>query len=408
MIIQTRWVSVAQQNMEIEHKMIYTIQTLNHISNKGLELLPSDKYQIVDETDAPDAILLRSFKMHDMDIPASLKAVGRAGAGVNNIPLDKMSDAGVVVFNAPGANSNAVKELVIAGMLMACRNLIPANRFAEGLQGDDNEIHKQVEAGKKNFAGFELPGRTLGVVGLGAIGVLVANAAKALGMNVIGFDPRITIDHAWKLSADVKAAESIEELLQQSDFITFHVPLIEATKHLINAETLQMMKDNVVILNFARDGIVDDEAVVAALESGKVYSYVCDFPSNLLKDNPRVVALPHLGASTREAEENCAIMVANQVRDYLENGIILNSVNMPNVKLERKGVARIAMIAKNVPNMLGQLSHILGKANINIIHMRNDSKDDFAYTLVDVESDVPDTIVTELQAINGVIRVRVL
>ena len=388
--------------------MTYTIQTLNNISNKGLELLPSDKYQIVDETDAPDAILLRSFKMHDMDIPASLKAVGRAGAGVNNIPLDKMSDAGVVVFNAPGANSNAVKELVIAGMLMACRNLIPANRFAEGLQGDDNEIHKQVEAGKKNFAGFELPGRTLGVVGLGAIGVLVANAAKALGMNVIGFDPRITIDHAWKLSADVKAAESIEELLQQSDFITFHVPLIEATKHLINAETLQMMKDNVVILNFARDGIVDDEAVVAALESGKVYSYVCDFPSNLLKDNPRVVALPHLGASTREAEENCAIMVANQVRDYLENGIILNSVNMPNVKLERKGVARIAMIAKNVPNMLGQLSHILGKANINIIHMRNDSKDDFAYTLVDVESDVPDTIVTELQAINGVIRVRVL
>ena len=394
--------------MEIEHKMTYTIQTLNHISNKGLELLPSDKYQIVDETDAPDAILLRSFKMHDMDIPASLKAVGRAGAGVNNIPLDKMSDAGVVVFNAPGANSNAVKELVIAGMLMACRNLIPANRFAEGLQGDDTEIHKQVEAGKKNFAGFELPGRTLGVVGLGAIGVLVANAAKALGMNVIGFDPRITIDHAWKLSADVQGAESIEELLQQSDFITFHVPLIEATKHLINAETLQMMKDNVVILNLARDGIVDDEAVVAALESGKVYSYVCDFPSNLLKDNPRVVALPHLGASTREAEENCAIMVANQVRDYLENGIILNSVNMPNVKLDRKGAARIAMMAKNVPDMLGQLSHILGKANINIIHMRNDSKDDLAYTLVDVESEVPDDIVAELKALDGVIRVRIL
>lgn len=394
--------------MEIEHKMTYTIQTLNNISNKGLELLPSDKYQIVDETDSPDAILLRSFKMHDMDIPASLKAVGRAGAGVNNIPLDKMSDAGVVVFNAPGANSNAVKELVIAGMLMACRNLIPANRFAEGLQGDDTEIHKQVEAGKKNFAGFELPGRTLGVVGLGAIGVLVANAAKALGMNVIGFDPRITIDHAWKLSADVQAAESIEELLQQSDFITFHVPLIEATKHLINAETLQMMKDNVVILNFARDGIVDDEAVVAALESGKVYSYVCDFPSNLLKDNPRVVVLPHLGASTREAEENCAIMVANQVRDYLENGIILNSVNLPNVKLERKGVARIAMMAKNVPDMLGQLSHILGKANINIIHMRNDSKDDLAYTLVDVESEIPDDIVAELKALDGVIRVRIL
>ncbi len=388
--------------------MTYTIQTLNNISDKGLELLPADQYNVVDETDSPDAILLRSFKMHDMDIPSSLKAVGRAGAGVNNIPLDKMSDKGVIVFNAPGANSNAVKELVIAGMLMACRNLIPAYDFASNLEGSDTEIHKQVEAGKKNFGGFELPGRTLGVVGLGAIGVLVANAARSLGMNVIGYDPRITINHAWKLSADVQAAESIDELLQKSDFITFHVPLIEATKDLINEESLKSMKDNVVILNFARDGIVNDEAVVAGLESGKVYSYVCDFPSNLLKTNPRVVTLPHLGASTREAEENCAIMVANQVRDYLENGTIVNSVNMCDVELERKGAARISMIAKNVPDMVGQLSHILGKANINIVHMRNDSHGDLAYTLVDVESELPDSVAEELASIEGMVKMRVI
>ena len=392
----------------MEFTVMHTIQTLNNISNKGLELLPKDKYEVVDEADSPDAILLRSFKMHDMEIPSSLKAVGRAGAGVNNIPLERMSDEGVIVFNAPGANSNAVKELVIAGMLMGCRNLIPAYNFASNLEGSDEEIHKQVESGKKNFGGFELPGRTLGVVGLGAIGVLVANAAKALGMNVIGYDPRITIDHAWKLSADVQAAESIDELLQKSDFITFHVPLIEATKHLINSESLKTMKDNVIIMNFARDGIVDDEAVVEGLRSGKVYSYVCDFPSNLLKNNPRVIALPHLGASTREAEENCAIMVANQVKDYLENGNILNSVNMVNVKLAREGQTRIAMIAKNAPDMLGQLSHILGKADINIIHMRNDSYNDLAYTLLDIESELPEEVYKQLLNIEGVIKIRLL
>lgn len=388
--------------------MSYTIQTLNNISNKGLELLSDDHYAVVDETNIPDAILLRSFKMHDMDIPDTLKAVGRAGAGVNNIPLERMSEAGVIVFNAPGANSNAVKELVVAAMLMGCRNLIPANTFAANLEGTDEEIHKQIESGKKNFGGFELPGRTLGVVGLGAIGVLVANAAKALGMNVIGYDPRITIDHAWKLSADVEAAESIDELLQKSDFITFHVPLIEATKHLINSDSLKKMKDNVIIMNFARDGIVDDEAVVAELESGKVYAYVCDFPSNLLKENPRVVTLPHLGASTKEAEENCAIMVANQVKDYLEHGTIVNAVNMGNVKLERQGQARIAMVARNMPNMLGQLSHILGKANINIIHMRNDSRDELSYTLADIETELPDSVREELLNTEGVIKLRVL
>jgi len=308
--------------------MTYSIQTLNNISDKGLSLLPSAKYIVSDEAENPDGILLRSFKMHDMEIPDSLKAVGRAGAGVNNIPLDKMSDKGVVVFNAPGANSNAVKELVIAGMLMACRNLTQARDFAGDLEGSDDEITKQVEAGKNNFGGFELPGRTLGVVGLGAIGVLVANAARALGMNVIGFDPLISIDKAWELDASVNKARDINQLLQESDFITFHVPLVDATKDLINAQSLQTMKDNVVIMNFARNGIVNDEAVCDALDSGKVYSYVCDFPSNLLKGKERVIALPHLGASTAEAEENCAIMVANEVRNYLEEGTILNSVNI--------------------------------------------------------------------------------
>ena len=388
--------------------MTYSIQTLNNISDKGLSLLPAANYIVSDEAENPDAILLRSFKMHEMAIPSSLKAVGRAGAGVNNIPLDKMSDAGVVVFNAPGANSNAVKELVIAGMLMACRNLVLARDFVTGLQGSDEEISKQVEAGKKNFGGFELPGRTLGVVGLGAIGVLVANAAVSLGMRVIGFDPLISIDKAWELDAHVKQARDINHLLQESDFITFHVPLVEATKDLINAESLEIMKDNVVILNFARNGIVNDEAVCKALDSGKVYSYVCDFPSNRLNQHARVIALPHLGASTVEAEENCAIMVVNEVRDYLENGTILNSVNMPAINLPRAGEARLSMIHKNIPDMVGQVSHILGKANANIIHMVNNSRDDIAVTLMDIETAIDEATQNALAGINGMLRLRVI
>ena len=388
--------------------MTYSIQTLNNISDKGLNLLPAAKYIVSDEAENPDGILLRSYKMHDMQIPDSLKAVGRAGAGVNNIPLDKMSDKGVVVFNAPGANSNAVKELVIAGMLMACRNLTQARDFAGDLQGSDDEVTKQVEAGKKNFGGFELPGRTLGVVGLGAIGVLVANSARALGMNVIGFDPLISIDKAWELDASVNKARDINHLLQESDFITFHVPLVEATKDLINAESLQMMKDNVVIMNFARNGIVNDQDVCDALDSGKVYSYVCDFPSNLLKGNERVIALPHLGASTAEAEENCAIMVANEVREYLEHGTIENSVNMPTIDLPRAGEARISMIHKNLPGMVGQVSNILGEACCNIIHMVNDSRDDVAVTLLDLETDLEESVKNELADIEGVLKFRVL
>ncbi|MCF6190864.1 MAG: 3-phosphoglycerate dehydrogenase family protein [Cocleimonas sp.] len=388
--------------------MTYSIQTLNNISDKGISLLPPSKYLVSDEAESPDAILLRSFKMHEMEIPESLKAVGRAGAGVNNIPLDKMSDAGVVVFNAPGANSNAVKELVIAGMLMACRNLVLARDFAINLEGEDEVITKQVEAGKKNFGGFELPGRILGVVGLGAIGVLVANAAVSLGMRVIGFDPLISVDKAWELDANVEKASDINHLLKESDFITFHVPLVESTKDLINDNSLHNMKDNVVILNFARNGIVNDKAVCKALDTGKVYSYVCDFPSTLLNNHKRVIALPHLGASTGEAEENCAIMVANEVRNYLENGTILNSVNMPTINLPRAGDSRISMIHENIPDMVGQVSHILGKVGANIIHMVNNSRDNVAVTLLDVEANISEETQSELSNIAGMLKLRII
>ena len=302
------------------------ILTLNNISVAGLDRLPRDKYEVSSECSAPDAIILRSFKMHDMEIADSLKAVGRAGAGTNNIPIDKMSAKGVAVFNAPGANANAVKELVIAGMLIGCRNLCQAWNYTRDLTGNNAEISKAVEQGKKDYAGFELPGRTLGVVGLGAIGRYVANAALDLGMNVIGYDPGITVEGAWQLSSTVQKAASIEELLAKVDFVTFHVPLIDATKNMINAERIQLMKENAIILNFAREGIIDDGAVLDALNANKIYAYVCDFPSNEIKSHERVVSLPHLGASTVEAEDNCAIMVADQVKDYLENGNVKNSV----------------------------------------------------------------------------------
>jgi len=387
---------------------MYKILTLNNISSQGLERLPKDRFQISSDAQEPDAILLRAFKMHDMAIPKTLRAVGRAGAGVNNIPVDKLSKLGIPVFNAPGANSNAVKELVIAGMLMAIRHIGPAWQFAQGLTGTDAEISKAVEAGKKNYAGYELPGRTLGVIGLGAIGRLVANAALSLGMKVIGFDPGLTVEGAWQLSSDVKKANSVDELLRHSDFVTFHVPLIEQTKHLINAERLKAMKDGVVILNFAREGIVDDTAVSAAIKAGKVYGYVCDFPSNLLKNHERVIALPHLGASTAEAEDNCAIMVAEQVRDFLENGNVRNSVNFPDVSSPRESAHRLIVANANVPNMLGQISETLGNAKLNIHDMVNRSRGDYAYTLVDLDSPVPDAVCQKLAAIGGVLMVRVV
>ncbi len=387
---------------------MYKILTLNNISVAGLEQLPRERYEIASEITHPDAILLRSYNMHEMDIPPSLKAVGRAGAGVNNIPVERMSTLGIPVFNAPGANANAVKELVIAGMLLASRNICQAWDFARNLEGDDAAIGKAVEAGKKNFAGFELPGRTLGVVGLGAIGRAVANAAVDLGMNVIGYDPGITIEGAWQLSAAVEKAPTVDALLAKVDYVTFHVPLVDETRNLINAERLKAMKDGVVILNFARNGIVDDEAVVAAIEEGKVYAYVCDFPNNLIKNHERVIALPHLGASTREAEDNCAIMVAQEVRDYLENGNIRNSVNFPEVNMPRGEGYRLAVVNSNVPNMLGQISTVTAEAGQNIVDMLNKSRGELAYTLIDVDKPVDDNLIAALQGIDGVLAVRAL
>jgi len=389
--------------------MMYKILTLNNISPIGLERLPRDKYEIASEIQHPDAILLRSFKMHEMEIPPSLKAVGRAGAGVNNIPVDKMSALGIPVFNAPGANANAVKELVLAGMLMTCRNLVWGWDFARNLEGDDAAISKQVEAGKKNFGGFELPGRTLGVIGLGAIGVEVANAASLLGMKVIGFDPGVTVERAWQLSSDVEQATSVDDLLTKADFVSFHVPLIEATSNMINEERLKLMKPEAVIMNFARGGIIDDVAVCKALDEGRLYGYICDFPSNLLNKHPRVIALPHLGASTREAEDNCAMMVADQVSDYLENGNIRNSVNFPRTKLPRAVDSfRLAVVNSNVPDMVGKISHALGEANLNIIHMVNESRGEVAYTLMDVDAEIQTDLVNTIADIDGVLGVRAL
>ena len=386
----------------------YKILTLNAISKQGLERLPTDSYSTGNDIAEPDAILVRSAKMHDMVIPASVKAIARAGAGTNNVPVAKMSERGVPVFNAPGANANAVKELVIAGMLMGARNLIPAHRFADGLTGADAEISKAVEAGKKNFAGIELPHRTLGIIGLGAIGSLVADAAIKLGMNVLGYDPEITVEAAWRLPSTVRKAQSVDDVVRNSDFITLHVPLIDATRNLINAERLALMKKTTVLLNFAREGIVDDKAVVEAINAGNLRAYVCDFPANALKGCAGVVTLPHLGASTMEAEDNCAIMVAEQVRDYLENGNVLNAVNFPNVSMPRESQHRLAIANANVPNMVGQISTAVADAGLNIHNMVNKSKGEIAYTLVDLDSAMPQAVIDKIAAIKGVLMVRAI
>jgi D-3-phosphoglycerate dehydrogenase len=383
------------------------VLTLNAISARGLARLP-EHYVVGGDIVDPDAILVRSANMHDMDIPASVQAIGRAGAGTNNIPVKKMSERGVPVFNAPGANANAVKELVIAGMLMGARNLVPALKFVEGLSGTDEAMHKATEAGKKQFAGMELPGRTLGVIGLGAIGSHIAEAAIRLGMNVVGFDPAITVDAAWRLPSQVKRAENVEDVLRMADFVTLHVPLLDATRNLINAQRIGVMRPGAVLLNFAREGVVDNAAVVEALDANKLHAYICDFPANALKGHARVVALPHLGASTEEAEENCAVMVAEQLADYLENGNILNSVNFPNVSMARESAYRVAIANANVPNMVGQISAVLAAAGLNIHNMVNKSKGDMAYTLVDVDSDVTAAVMQQLSAIAGVLAVRYL
>lgn len=387
---------------------MYKVQMLNNISVKGLEKFPRDKYEVASEMQNPDAYMLRSLKMHDMDIPNSVLAVGRAGAGVNNIPIEKMSALGIPVFNAPGANANAVKELVVTGMLLACRNICQAWECAKNLEGDDESIAKEVEQVKKNFVGFELPGRTLGVVGLGAIGTSVANTAQDLGMSVVGFDPAITVERAWQLSSTIQSAATVDELLSKSDFVTIHVPFNEGTKDLINASRIATMNDNAVILNFSRNGIVNDQDVVAALDSGKLYAYVCDFPSNLLKNHPRVITLPHLGASTAEAEENCAIMIANQLQDFLENGNIKNSVNFPAVKMPRVSGYRMAIANSNVPNMVGQISSILAETGHNILDLLNKSRGDLAYTLLDVDTVITDEVVNQIKSIDGVLSVRTI
>lgn len=387
---------------------IFNILTLNQISSVGLSCLPANHYRIGNDIVNPDAILVRSHDMLTMDIPKNVIAIGRAGAGTNNIPVREMNLRGVPVFNTPGANANAVKELVLAGMLLASRNLIPALQFVEDLRGDDTVLHKQTEKGKKQFSGIELPGRTLGIIGLGKIGKLVADAAIELGMKVIGYDPNITIDAAWRLSAAVKKAHSIEELLRNSDFITLHVPLLDTTRHLINEESVKNMKQGSTLLNFSRDGIVNEDSVLSGINDNIIKYYVCDFPTQKLLHQKAVVTLPHLGASTLEAEENCAVMVVNQLIDYLENGNITNTVNFPDVIMDRESPYRVAVANANVPNLLGQISTNMAQAGLNIHNMTNKSRGKMAYTLVDVDSPVPQETIDNITAISGVLMARYL
>ncbi|HJS89442.1 MAG TPA: phosphoglycerate dehydrogenase [Steroidobacteraceae bacterium] len=389
--------------------MKYRILTLNNISARGLERLPRDRYEVASDLERPDAILVRSADMHGLSLPETVRAVGRAGAGVNNIPVAELSRRGIAVFNSPGANANAVKELVLASLLIAARNICQAWAFARSADGDDQAIEEAVEKGKKRFVGFELPGRTLGVVGLGAIGVEVANSAEALGMSVLGYDPQITVQRAWQLSSSVAQALSLDDLFARSDAVTVHVPLNDQTRRLVNESRLRLMRKGGVLLNFARAGIVDDEAVVAALDAGRLHGYVCDFPTNLLKDHPKVITLPHLGASTGEAEENCAVMVADQVRDFLENGNIRNSVNYPEAVLSRvPGTTRLAIANSNIPNMVGQISTCLADARINIADLLNKSRGEYAYTLIDVDGAVGEEPLAKIRAIEGVLSARLI
>jgi D-3-phosphoglycerate dehydrogenase len=382
------------------------ILVINQIAQVGLKRFPADRYAVVKESKDPEAILVRSQDLHKFEFGASLRAVGRAGAGTNNIPVAALSRRGVPVFNAPGANANAVKELVLAGILIAARNLAPALEFTRSLPQDD--LEKRVEGGKTQFAGVELPGHTLGVVGLGKVGSLVADAAIRLGMNVHGYDPHITVEAAWSLPSQVRRAASIEELVRASHFVTLHVPLGDKTRHLVNARMLENFHTGAVLLNFSREGVVDDQAVSKALTSGKLKWYVTDFPSAGLIRHAGVIALPHLGASTREAEDNCAIMVADQVREYLEHGNLQNAVNFPDAAMPREAPYRLAIANANVPDMLGRISHALGRRKINIHNMLNKSKGEMAYTLVDADSPVPAEALKELSGLTGVLAVRYL
>ena len=388
--------------------MSFKILTLNNISVRGLERLPRDRYEVASEIGHPDAILLRSADMHSMEIPASVKAVARAGAGTNNIPVARLSKRGVPVFNAPGANANAVKELVLGSLFIAARNLVHAWDYVRQLEGTDETLGKQVEAAKKQFVGFELPTRTLGVVGLGAIGVEVANAALALGMKVIGHDPKITVQRAWQMSSGVQQAINLDDLCTRSNIITIHVPLNDGTRSLISRERIGLMPRGSVLLNFARDGVVDVDAVIEALDSGKLACYVTDFPTARLKAHPKAVCLPHLGASTREAEENCAIMAAENLREFLENGTIRHSVNFPDAVLSRDRPIRLAVPHLNVPNMISQISACVSAENININDMLNVSRGEIGYTLVDLDGPPSDGLVARIRGIDGVLSARLL
>ena len=388
--------------------MSFKILTLNNISVRGLDRLPRDRYEIASEIGHPDAIMLRSADMHGMDIPASVLAVARAGAGTNNIPVARLSARGIPVFNAPGANANAVKELVLAALFLSSRHICQAWGYVRGLQGDDEALEEAVERGKKQFSGQELPGRTLGVVGLGAIGVEVANAALALRMQVLGHDPQITVQRAWQLSAGVEQARSLDELFARSDFVTVHVPQNDATRGLVSQSRIALMRPGGVILNFARAAVVDEAAVLEGLDSGQLAAYVCDFPTRRIKDHPKVVALPHLGASTSEAEENCAVMVADTLRDFLENGNVRNSVNFPESVLPRIGEHRIAISNANVPNMVGQISTSLAAAGLNIADLLNKSRSEIAYTLIDTDALIPPEVLQSIRSIPGVLAARLV
>jgi len=382
------------------------ILVINNIAQVGLKRFPAERYAVVQEAKDPQAILVRSQDLHEFEFGPSLRAVGRAGAGTNNIPVAALSRRGVPVFNAPGANANAVKELVLAGMLIAARNLGPALEFTRNLPKD--ELEKRVEDGKKQFAGFELPGHTLGVIGLGKIGSLVADAAIRLGMNVLGYDPHITVEAAWSLPSQVKRAGSVDEVLKTSHFVSLHVPLVEKTRHLINARNVEHMRSGAVLLNFSREGVVAEDAVTRGLASGRLKWYVTDFPSPALVGAAGVIALPHLGASTGEAEDNSAVMVVDQLRDYLEQGNLQNAVNFPDAAMPREAPYRLAIANANVPDMLGRISHALGRRKINIHNMLNKSRGEMAYTLVDTDTPVQDMVIDEMSKIDGVLSVRYL
>jgi D-3-phosphoglycerate dehydrogenase / 2-oxoglutarate reductase len=386
---------------------MYNIQTFNQISEKGLSRFPKQEYQVSNDLEAADAILVRSQKLSLDDVQSNLKAVARAGAGVNNIPVDEYTRQGIVVFNTPGANANAVKELIVCGLILASRGVLPGINWVNSLQQQDDlsNMSKQVETEKKNFKGSELAGKTLGVVGLGSIGALVADVAIQLGMKVLGYDPAISVDAAWRVANEVQKQENLTSLISKSDFVSLHLPVLETTRNLIDRKVINYFKSGAVLLNFSRDAIVDSDALLEGLNGGRLSKYVTDFPTEEFLGHDKVILMPHIGASTEEAEENCAIMAVDQLRDFLENGNIHNSVNFPNLTLERTGGSRLAIINENVSGMLGKILSVLADKDINVIDMLNKSRNDFAYNLIDIETaDAEDTI-AEILAIEHVIKV---